>query len=967
MHISLKHMLCRGLFFIFLLACYVSGQAQIKRIGTPFVRNYHPSEINAGTQTWAIDMSGEGMVYFANNDGILEFDGIYWNKYPMPGDIIVRSVNATEDGRIYAGGFNQVGYFSMNSQGEKDYHSLTHLIPATNQNFGEVWKIHELPYGIIFQSYKQLMVYHNDTIDIIKAPSAFHFSFMVNGELYINDQQEGIYRLAPNHLIRIPGLDRLKGQLIWSMVPRGNNILIATADRGIFEFNGYGLKEWGGATASVFKNSQIYCGMRINENTYAFGTIQDGILICDSSGYVFQHINLDKGLQNNTVLSLHLDNGSNLWLGLDNGIDYIEINSPLSYFTHYSNISAGYSAVLHNGILYLGTNRGVFYHEWDKLHSSSLDQDFKIIAGTQGQVWELEVIDNTLFCGHNSGIFTIKGTQADMVSDVQGGWTFIRPEGRDDILICGTYTSLVRFEKVNGKWQQGTEIKGFSESSRFLENAGPNKLWMTHGYLGVFRLHLNDNYDSVFRIEAYNSKNGLPSNENINVYKVFDRAVFTTEEGIYSYNIRTNGFEPDQELRKILPGTDIQKLYQDIQGNIWYFTEQNAGVYRLQEDGNYVNVDVPFRELEGKFITYFQCVYPLDDNNVFFGSQNGFVHYSPKFPKNYQREISSYIRKMIIIGLDSVIQQATTGESSIASPIPYKYNQLRFEYSANDFENPGNILFSSYLEDTDSDWSPWQARPVREYTKLKRGAHRFHVKAKSIFGTESNVSTIAFEIAPPWYLKWYAFILYLLILGTFISFMVVYVRYHMRKSKRQEEERQKRLFRDREKQLKTETLEAEKEVIRLRNEKLSAEMRQKDKELANNTMQMIHNSKMLTTLKKELSKIGKEISDDEVKQHINTLIRKVNREIDTENQWEVFESHFESVHEEFLKRLKSAFPDLTPREMKLCAYLRLNISSKEIATLMNISTRGVEISRYRLRKKLKLSHNTNLTEFIMTF
>ena len=225
---------------------------------------------------------------------------------------------------------------------------------------------------------------------------------------------------------------------------------------------------------------------------------------------------------------------------------------------------------------------------------------------------------------------------------------------------------------------------------------------------------------------------------------------------------------------------------------------------------------------------------------------------------------------------------------------------------------------------------------------------------------------MTFKILRPWYLKWWAYVIYTLVCFAFIFSMVWYVRLRMEKSKRVEEERQKRLFREREEKLQTEALEAEKEVIKLRNEKLHAEMKQKDKELANSTMEMIQKNKSLISINKELRKLVRETHDNSSKDKLNILIRKINRQINAENHWEVFEKHFGSVHEDFLNDLKSKFPDLTPRELKLCAYLRLNISSKEIATLMNISTRGVEISRYRLRKKLKLDHKTNLTAFIMS-
>lgn len=964
---SIKNILFALFLKAVLLAVWVHAPAQVKKTGIPLVRNYHSSEIKAGAQTWMIDISPEGMAYFANNDGVLEFDGTRWRTYPLPGGIVVRSVKVANDGKIYAGGFNQIGYFSTDKMGKLIYNSLHHLVPNAHKDYGEVWKIHELPYGIVFQSYEQLMIYQNDELAVIPAPGTFHFSFLVNSELYINDQEKGLYRLAHDRLIKVPGMDRLRGTLVWAMLPKGDNILIATADSGIFEFDGLNLKEWKNPASVIFRQSQVYCGMMIEDNVYAFGTIQDGLVICDGSGNIIQHINLDKGLQNNTILSMKLDQYGNLWLGEDNGLDYVEINSPLTYFTSFNSLSAGYTAVLHEGILYFGTNRGVFYHDWKNLKSGTSQQKFKVVPGTRGQVWDLKVVDGALFCGHNSGIFIIDGMNAIKISDVQGGWTFLRPVNREDLLICGTYTNLVKFEKNGDSWKKGTIIKGFNESSRFLANAGENKIWMTHGYIGAFRLHLDENYDSVTKVELYNSSQGFPSDKNISVFEVFNRPVFTTEGGFYEYNARTNNFVPDEALNNTFGGKNIHELEEDADGNIWYFTLDATGVFRLQEDGSYVDVNVPFRELTGRFIKWFQFVYPLNSENVFFGIQDGFVHYTPGFPKNYRQPLKTFIRQVTLMDDDSVIYFGGNTEQEILPVIPFKHNQLQIEYSATDFENPERILYSTFLEGFDGGWSAWQSRSVREFTNLNHGLHLFHVKARNIFDTESEISTFRFEILPPWYLKWWAFLIYFILAVSIVFLIARYIRYRIKRSKRQEEEKQRQLFREREKQLETEALEAEREIIKLRNEKLNAEMKQKDRELANSTMQMIQKSNSLIAIKKELGKLSKEINDELITNHISQMIRKINREIDTENQWEVFEKHFESVHEEFLTRLKSMYPDLTPREMKLCAYLRLNISSKEIATLMNISTRGVEISRYRLRKKLNLHRDANLTEFIMTF
>lgn len=943
------------------------SHAEVKTIGIPHVRNYTLNDIPAGSQTWMIDIGNNGLAYFANNYGLVVFDGNEWLMHPLPRGTVMRSVKASDNGKIYAGGFNEFGYFEPDQTGTLVFHALEVLIPEYQRDFGEVWKIHSLPQGIVFQSYEQLMIFDGENIEIIPAPEIFHFSYIVRGELYVVDQANGLYRLANERLVKVPGTGQLNGTLIWGMLPKGDQMLIATASKGIFEFNGLRLKEWKNDASEVLNRNQVYCALPIDESTYAFGTIQDGIVISDTAGNILQHINLDRGLQNNTVLSLKKDQYANLWLGLDNGIDYVEINSPLTYFSYYNNLSAGYTAVLHNNKLYVGTNQGVFYHDWQTLNQGGNDQVFQPVSNTQGQVWDLSVIDGTIFCGHNNGVYIIEGTCAGMISDVQGGWTFLQPENRSNILLCGTYTGLVKIEKHTSGWQNGIRVKGFRESSRYLASAGKNTVWMSHGYKGVFRMHLNDNLDSVKSVDFFNENQGLPTNRDINVFEIEDRVVFTTSNGFYRYDPRTNTMIPDEETNTLFPVKHVNIVNQDKNGNIWYFTDENTGVLRIQEDGSYVNIDVPFRELGGSFIKWFQMVYPLSEEHVFFGTQNGFAHYTPDYPKNYSKAFSAFIRNVTITGIDSSIFRGMNNKTTAIGLLPHKYNHLQFRFSANDFENPDELLFSTRLENFDTEWSSWQQRNVREFTNLRMGTYTFSVKARNIFGIESNSASIVFEVGPPWYLKWWAYLIYGLIFIFLVLVIIRYVGYRLEKSKKLEEERQKQLFREREEQLRTDALESEKEVIRLRNEKLRIEMIQKDKELANNTMQMIQKSKSLMAIKRDLQKLSREIGDDLITSHINSMVRKINREIEDEKQWEVFESHFESVHEEFLKRLKAAYPELTPRELKLCAYLRLNISSKEIATLMNISTRGVEISRYRLRKKLNLDRETNLTEFIIEF
>ena len=964
--LSVMHVCLRISFVLFSLFAANCLWAGVKSTGTPQIKNYAHSDIPAGPQSWMITYDQSGMVYFANNDGILSFDGVSWRTHTLPDRTIVRSVLAVND-TIYAGGYNELGYFTKMPNGELQFTPLQDLLPEEKRDFDEVWKIYKTTYGIVFQSFDQIMIYYNGEFSTIKAKNSFHFSYLINDRLIVNDQTDGLFELQKNKLVPLIGAESLAGKLIWSVVPYGDDLLIATSDDGLFLYRNGDLTYWNTDASAMLKQKQVYCGLRIDDNNMAYGTIQDGLLICDNKGNIKQHINIEGGLQNNTILSMNKDNLGNLWLGLDNGIDYVEINSPLSYFSYPANLSAGYTGVLHDGMLYLGTNRGVFYHDWKSLQTGNTGQEFKLVRNSQGQVWELKVIDGTLFCGHNSGIFTIKDSVASIISDVQGAWSFIVPEGQDDVIISGTYTHLVKLVKSGNKWRQGAIIKGFKESSRFMVNAGPQSFWMSHGYKGVFKIELNMAFDSVTSVQYYNSEHGFPSDKHIRVVDVLGETVFCTGEGYYKYDNGSDTFILDEKINKIISNPEANVLLEDSRKNIWYFTKDRAGVYRLQEDGSYVDVNLPFRELNGKIIWSFQFVLPLDEQHVFIGLQDGFAHYKPDFVKDYNKAYKSVIRKVVIASNDSVIFWGNESHKAAGYRISYASNQLNFSVAALDYENPDKLLFSTWLENFEEDWTPWHNSPLRQFTNLRQGNYVFKVKAKNLFDTESDTASFAFTILPPWYYSSWAYALYFVLFISLIYSTFVYAKHRLKQSKMRFSEAQQKQFQEREKRLQTETLKAEKEVISLRNEKLRQEMILKDKELANSTMQMIQKSKTMTMLKRDLQKLSRETKDDLVNTKIRIMVKKINRDIDSDKQWEVFESHFESVHEEFLKRLKQEFPDLSPRELKLSAYLRLNISSKEISSLMNISVRGVEISRYRLRKKLQLEHDQNLTDFIMMF
>lgn len=959
--------------FIFCTAIFAKADIEIS--GVPNIINHSKNEYRGGTQNWAITQDQKGFIYIANNAGILIFDGVNWQLKQMPNFSSVRSVFINSDDQIYIGAYNEFGKLDIGKNGEIKFKSFKQHIPAEFQSFDDIWNISSFKNKVLFQSYNYAFFVENDSIiEIIKAPSKFQNTFKVNSRLYFNDNSKGLLEYNSGEIKSIPGFESLIGVELASILPfdDNNSLIICSINKGIFIFDGNELKPWNISSDYDFQKIQIYSAAIIQNYGLAIGTIQDGLYILDKKGNSIYHLNRNNGLQNNTVLEIFVDRSSNIWLGLDNGIDYININSQISFIKQTEPIGAGYTAIKHNGKMYLGTNQGLYVKNPE---FNNIKEDFRLIKGTGGQVWSLGIFNNILICGHNNGTYIVENERVKKISEVPGAWKFIQPKRFRDYLIGGNYEGFTLFKFEDNEWKFVNKISGFNESSRVFEEDENGDVWMSHGYKGIFRVKFESNFRSISNVRHYTVADGLPSNYYLNLYKIKGKNIVTSRTGIYEYNSTSDKFENSSFFDQILyPTKNFSYLNEDSTGNIWYNAEENgknfAGVYQLLNDQTYKNIVAPFALLTNKFINGFESVIPLYDNNVLFCTQDGFAFYSSSKKYNVSTELSAYINRASALYLDSTFFFGNFKNNNLEEEIqkyrfPYKNNSFKFSFTSPQYENQINIEYCYKLSSYNEKWSDWSNTPFCEFAKLPPGKYVFNVKAKNQTGLESEIDSLVFEILPPWYLTVYLKTIYGLLIIVFIAAIVFYFFRRIEMSKRKERLKQLKKFRQKERDFKSQAILAEKKIIELKNDKLKTEMIHRDKELANQTMNIIKKNKFLAKIKEELEKIKSASTDQNQKNKITALINKIDKDIDQENQWEVFETAFDEVHEDFLNRLKTLYPNLTPKELKLCAYLRMNISTKEIAPLMNISIRGVEICRYRVRKKLNIDRDQNLTSMII--
>ncbi|MFT2010581.1 two-component regulator propeller domain-containing protein [Pontibacter sp. 13R65] len=974
----------KHLLVLFFFCLQVSLWAQVKNEGIPTIRNYTQKDYRAASQNWAIVQDHRGVMYFGNNAGILEFDGSNWNIIALTNKTNVRSLAIDKKGRIYVGGQDDFGYLVPDKQGLLTFVSLKSQIEEKYQNFDDVWKIYPASDGVYFCTVSAIYFLQNDKIKVYQVPAdKSEVAFFVQEKLYVPVLGKGIYELKQEQMVLIPNSEAFSQHVITAMIPAAENkVLLVTEQEGMFLYDGYShFESWGAEVKNFLAKAKVGTAIALSEG-YAIGTSHDGLLLIDNNGLPRQHLNRDKGLQNNTIRSVYQDNAGNLWLGLNNGIDYVEINSPFTLFNIKNGLpGTAYASLMDKDRLYLGTSDGLYYKTWSNSESPLQPSTFRLVENSQGQVYNLQKLAGHLLLSHHNGAYEIINGQAVKLAEHRGAWLFLPLKAHPGYLICGTYSGLYLYKLVGGQVQYQGKMTGFNESSRVIEEDEEGNLWVAHGYKGVYKIRLDPELRKVQQVNFYNEEHGFPSNLFINTFKIGGKLVFAGERGVFVYNKATDRFVPHEEFSRLFnANVHVRKLVEDQNSNIWFSAGNEMGMLRKQANGSYEVEKNAFNKMNGKLVGGFEHIAYYDRSNVLFGTDEGFVHYHPSFlqTSNVDHVFYSLIRRveasaeaadsLVYAGAFSNNGYVTVGQSEEDIPeLPYSFNSLKFTFGAISYNDVEDMQYQYFLEGHDKNWSPWGRALQKEYTNLKEGNYIFHVRARDIYNQESTAAMYQFKVSPPWYRSILAYAFYGLLGLGLLGLTKQQVGRHINKTKMKLELEQAKALRLQEAQHAEEVLKAEKEIIKLSNDKLENELNLKNKELASSALHVMHSLETIEKVRFQLQDVIDHVNDRDALHQLRKVLKSVEEEIKFENNWEQFELHFNQIHEDFLKRLRDDYPELTHRDIKLCAYLRMNLSSKEMASLLNLSLRGIETSRYRIRKKMNLEQEVNLTEFILKY
>lgn len=919
---------------------------------SPIVRSYSVSNYNAGIQNWSVAQDERGIMYIGNNKGLLEFDGNRWKLHELPTKNIVRTVYIGEDGKIFVGSFEEFGYFERDSLDSLVYHSLKDEVKDFRFQNDEIWSIVPVQDEIVFQSFGSLFIYDGHTVRGIRTKSLPLNLFQVGDTFYSQLINEGLSIFINDGFEHLIDRKLLGDSDVMAGLSYDDGALLLTRNSGGFIYQHGKVVKWHTECDAELEKYTVNRAVMTKDSCYIIGTISNGVYAIDKKGRLLWKENTDSRLQNNTVLGLYCDADNNVWVALDEGIAYILNNSLVYYYEPpYRKIGMIYDVLVKEDEAYVASNQGVYRMKSGKL---------ELVPGLEEQAWYVKEWGNQILCGHNKGTFQISGLQASLISDVRGAMCMreIYHEGRP-LLLQGTYTFLNLYkENASGVWSFLNSLGGFTHMVRGIEMDHRGNIWVKHLRKGLFRLRISPDLKRVEDLKMY-MELGDVKDGNFSLFKINGRVVFSNGKAFYTYEDMTDSIIPYEVMNEQLPELKGINDVSHAGGNMYWFVSGRMA-YLVKCEMNVFQIEhrIPFSLFEGLSIEERAAmVYDKGSKSSYLCLNNAIARIDADSSLLYK---SSVKRSLWVSGI--TVEAEWTGKKK-QLPVQEE-NKIEAEFSTVCFSlcypvyNNYTYKVRYKLEGLNDQWVDDGRSLEKKYTRLPFGSYVF--KAEVYDGNQILASvTLPFVILRPWYLSYWAISGYVLA-GLLLLLLLQYIVYQSVKKKKDRVIEQQRIAHQ------TEIEQQEKKIIELEKEQLEADLRFKSKELSGVVMTNIAHQEFLNSLKEEIQQ--QKLSGQYTRKNLDKLLALVNNNIvSDEENWNMFQANFDRIHENFFRNLKQQYPDLTSGDLRFCALLRLNLPTKEIAKLLNISIRGVDAARYRLRKKFNLPQEDSLTDFMINF
>lgn len=921
----------------------------------PFVRNFTNKEVMC--QNWDIEQDSKGIIYIANRYGLVCYDGKTWQTYTTNENRTIRSLHIASDDRIYIGSYEEFGYFERDEYGKLTYSSISSLFQHKELKNKDIWSIEQEDNLIYFQSFAGYFSFDTQSKQVAFYPvkNMMQRLYKVESKIYVVVQDE-LYRLEKNNLVKLPSIHSPLQSPVRSILPYGDNrLLIQTENQGFWIYN------QGEYTPATINKALNISGN--NEALYAengnllAGTRSNGLLCFDSQGSLLYKLDHQTQLQHNTVLSLFKDKANNIWIGLEKGLSLAFINDSFSF--HYlkeNNIGSIFDVALWNDYLYIASNQGLWRIKAKDFLTQEQSFSPERVNLQNGFVQKLLKTDEGLIIGHSKATYLLNKqnqlTEMYPTGGALAGTEIHYPQQRKGFLL-GSYNSINLYDiEPSGNYLFRQRLSNFDGYPRYIEFDNNGNLWVAHTRKGIYKLKMNRDRTNFTGNEFF-SCIGDSSRTQIGVFNIGGRIVFTNENQFYTYNDLSDSIVPYDRLNTHLEFITHTKHIVKVDNTYyWFITDMGIALVNLATSNTPVIEKVLlFDNYNLRMHKDFESIVPITPEYSILCAENVLVLIPNKPETNHaplnQKMIFTHIVSYNILKNEEQYLPVRTGDTTYQLTSDFNSLDVQVAYPAYNED----IYFQFKLEENGipKHWQEKQNTPSINIQRLPSGNYCLKCRAIDEKGIVVSTASFSFRILPPWYLSAWAYACYIFLLAVILLVIYAGVR---RRTLRQ----QRHIIKEREQQ-----------IIELENKRLNDEILFKGKELTQSTMTIIENNKILLAIKEEIESHKRMLGSQYPNKYYQKLIDMIDNATSKGKEWDLFLSNFDLIHQHFFRNLRQRFPELTPNDLKLCALLRLNMSTKDMADMLNIGVRAVETARYRLRKKMELDSNVDLVQFLIDF
>lgn len=701
--------------------------------GNLILQEFSPKQYGASPQNWAILQDRRGILYFANTDGLLEFDGVLWRRIPLPKGGTARSLGMDEHGTVYVGGQGEIGFLEVDPSGAARYASLLDRIAPEDRKFADVWSVLATPDGIYFSSYERLIRWRSgQTARAWKADAPFRRAFLLDGAVHVVLRGVGLMRLEKDTLQPVPG-----GALFAKLDirgayrdPRGN---VVVTREGFFLQSPTGFEPLPTSVDPILKENQLYSFLPLPDGAILVGTARGGALLLDESANLSRILTRNTGLPSDYIAAVSRDSQGGIWLATGNGL--VRFDLKLTQFDEQSGIRGSVQALARAGnTLYAGTSSGFFQlRPGARADAATL----QVVPGLSEAVYALLAHRGTLWAGAQNGLYTLSGAKVERVFQTDLVYDVAASPRDPDLLYLAARTGAFQLRFQNGKWAEAARIPGAGQEFRTIAEDTDSLVWITTR-TAILRA---DFRSTPPKVESFGESAGVPAGWKF-AFRIDNRIVFGTEKGLLKFSPSEKKFLPDPSLGELFATGEksVLQLRQDSQRNYWIGGSDYHGIVRKSPAA----LDWLSMPLLRAGLDELYAIQPDPDGVVWASGPDGrLIRYQP-FDQATPPPLTVVLRR----------------GPSTSRPLRYSGNSIRVEFAAPFFDALKSVEYQTRLDGADTDWTDWSTETWRDYTHLWEGSYRFQVRSRSPYGPVGPPTTLAFSVLPPWYRTWWAFVLY---------------------------------------------------------------------------------------------------------------------------------------------------------------------------------------------------------------